>query len=65
MILDTLDLQVVLLQSVGIVTNNQIVIYADTWSSSDPPKIGATLSHVAINSMVGVKLPEDGNNSCS
>ena len=33
-----------------------------TW---DPPSNSATLSHVAINSVVGVKLPEDGNNSCS
>ena len=43
-------------------SNKQIVTYADT---SDPPSFLATLSHVAINSMVGVKLPEDGNNSCS
>ena len=42
--------------------NRQIAMYADTW---DLPPNSATLSHVAINSVVGVKLPEDGNNTCS
>ena len=42
--------------------NKQIVMHADTWG---PPPHCATLSHVVINSVVGVKLPEDGNNSRS
>ena len=41
-------------------SDKQTVMY--TW---DPPPDCATLSHVAINSVVGVKLPEEGNNSCS
>ena len=36
-----------------VVTNNNIVIYAYTL---DPTENPATLSHVAINSVVGVKL---------
>ena len=31
--------------------------------TSDTPTNSATRSHVAITSLVGVKLPEDGNNS--
>ena len=54
--------QAVMFLRVVIVSNKQIVMQADTW---DPPSNCATLSHVAINSVVGVKLPEDGNNSWS
>ena len=48
--------------TVNCYSNKQIAMYADTCG---PPPHCATLSHVAINSVVGVKLPEDGNNSCS
>ena len=48
--------------TVNFYSYKQIVTYADT---RDPTPLPATLSHVAINSMVGVKLPEDGTNSCS
>ena len=61
MISSSLDPQAVLCYSVCY-TNKKIIMYADTW---DCPPNSATLSHVAINSVVGVKLPEDGNNSCS
>ena len=48
--------------TVNCYSNKQVVTYADTWVA---PSYSATLSHVAINSVVGVKLPEEGNNSCS
>ena len=46
--------------TVNCYSNKQIVTFADTWDTSS---YSATLSHVAINSVVGVKLPENGNNS--
>ena len=49
-------------QRVVIVTSKKVHMYADTW---DGLPNSATFSHVATNSVVGVKLPEDGNNSCS
>ena len=48
--------------TVNCYVNKQVVTYADTWGL--PPN-SATLSHVTINSVVGVKLPAEGNNSCS
>ena len=50
------------LYSITIKDSKQTIMYADTW---DAPSYSATLSHVTIISVVGVKLPEDGNNSCS
>ena len=50
------------LYSITTKDSKQTIMYADTWG---PPPNGATLSHVTIISVVGVKLPEDGNNSCN
>ena len=50
------------LHSITINDSKQTILYADTW---DRLLDSTTLSHVAINSVVGVKLSEDGNNSCS